>query len=297
MSALARATRLIPSRGSSDVLSLELAKQRRRPRGWVTIGAVAAIAVVLTIVIGVSRATIAERVGDWLSVVTNTTGLTLPLIALSALQLFVLPLAVAIFAGEPVASEASWGSLRYLLARPVQRWRILGAKAAIAAAYSLAAVLAAVAISLLTGVIAFGWHPLTVIDLQHTTPYIVASARWQPFAAVGQLALATGYVIWTLTSTFAFALLLSTLTVRPFSAVAGGVGFGLFSRALDNVPGLHALSPWLPVTDAGTTLWTGFFTSPVQTAGLAHALEVQAAYTAVFLGAALLRFSRADVLS
>jgi ABC-type transport system involved in multi-copper enzyme maturation permease subunit len=97
-------------------------------------------------------------------------------------------------------------------------------------------------------------------------------------------------------STFAFALLLSTLTDRPFSAVAGGVGLGLFSRALDNIPGLHALSPWLPVTDAGTTLWTGFFTRPIQTAGLAHALLVQGAYTGVFLAAALIRFSRADVL-
>jgi hypothetical protein len=79
--------------------------------------------------------------------------------------------------------------------------------------------------------------------------------------------------------------------------VAGGVGFTLVSRALDNVPGLHAVSPWLPVTDAGTTLWTGFFTRPMQTAGVAHALEVQAVYTAVFLGLAFGWFARADVLS
>jgi hypothetical protein len=77
-----------------------------------------------------------------------------------------------------------------------------------------------------------------------------------------------------LSSTFAFALLLSTLTERSFGAVGGGVGLGLFSRALDNIPGLHALSPWLPVTDAGTTLWTGFFTRPMKTARLAHAVLV-----------------------
>jgi hypothetical protein len=91
-------------------------------------------------------------------------------------------------------------------------------------------------------------------------------------------------VLGTLTSTFAFAfaLMLSTFTVRPFSAVAGGVGLSLFSRALDNVPGLHALSPWLPVTDSRTTLWTGFFIRPMEKAGVAHVLEVQAAYTAFF---------------
>jgi ABC-2 type transport system permease protein len=280
-----------------SVLALELTKQVRRPRGLVTLGVLALLSAVLTLVIGVSRATIAERVGDWGSVVSNTSGLTMPLIALSAMLLFLLPLAVAIFAGECVAGEAAWGSLRYLLARPVARWRVLAAKAALAAAFSVAAVLIVVLVSLATGVIAFGWHRLTVLDLQHTSPFVVSSATFSPLAALGRLALATAFVLGTLTSTFAFALMLSTFTVRPFSAVAGGVGLSLFSRALDNVPGLHALSPWLPVTDSGTSLWTGFFTRPMQTAGMAHTLEVQAGYVAVFLAVAVIRFSRADILS
>jgi ABC-2 type transport system permease protein len=279
------------------VIALELAKQRRRLRGKVTLGVIAAIAAGLTLVIGLTSARVAERVGDWGSVVSNTSGLTMPLITLSAMLLFLFPLATSIFAGEPIAGEASWGSLRYLLARPVPRWRVLGAKALVAGAYSAAAVCVAIVVSLTTGVIAFGWHTLTVLDLQHTTPFIVSSASFKPLAGIGQLTLATGYVLLTLSSTFAFAFLLSTLTTRPFSAVAGGVGLSLFSRALDNVPGLHALSPWLPVTDHGTTLWTGFFTSPVQTAGMLHTLAVQAAYAAVFLAAAVVRFSRADVLS
>jgi ABC-2 type transport system permease protein len=280
-----------------SAVALEFTKQARRPRGLVTLGVLGALSAVLTLVIGVSRATIAERIGDWGSVVTNTTGLTMPLIALSTSLLFLLPLAVAIFAGESVAGEASWGSLRYLLARPVARWRVLGAKAALAAAFSIAAVLVVVVVSLVSGVIAFGWHRLTVLDLQHTSPCLVASASFSPLDALARIGLATAFVLGTLTSTFAFALMLSTFTVRPFSAVAGGVGLSLFSRALDNVPGLHALSPWLPVTDSGTTLWTGFFTRPMQTAGIAHVLEVQAGYTAALLAVALVRFSRADVLS
>jgi ABC-2 type transport system permease protein len=280
-----------------SVLALEITKQVRRPRGLVTLGVLALLSAVLTLVIGVSRATIAERVGDWASVVSNTSGLTMPLIALSAMLLFLLPLAVAIFAGECVAGEAAWGSLRYLLARPVPRWRVLAAKAGLAAAFSVAAVLLVVLVSLATGVIAFGWHRLTVLDLQHTSPFVVSSATISPLAALGRLGLATAFVLGTLASTFAFALMLSTFTVRPFSAVAGGVGLSLFSRALDNVPGLHVLSPWLPVTDSGTSLWTGFFTRPMQTAGMAHTLEVQAGYVAVFLAVAVIRFSRADILS
>jgi ABC-type transport system involved in multi-copper enzyme maturation permease subunit len=78
--------------------------------------------------------------------------------------------------------------------------------------------------------------------------------------------------------------------------VAGAVGLGLVSRALDNVPGLHVLGPWLPVTDAGTALWTSAFFQPVDLSGLPHAVLLQALYTAVFLGAAWLRFTRMDVL-
>lgn len=280
-----------------SAIALEFTKQGRRPRGLVTLVVLAVLTAILTLVIGVSRASLSERVGDWGSVVSNTSGLTMPLIALSATLLFLLPLAVAIFAGETVAGEASWGSLRYLLARPVPRWRVLAAKATVAAAFSIAAVLIVVLVALVTGVIAFGWHRLTVLDLQHTSPFIVASSAFSQWTALARVGLATAFVLGTLASTFAFALMLSTFTDRPFSAVAGGVGLGLFSRALDNVPGLHSLSPWLPVTDSGTTLWTGFFTRPMQTGGMAHVLEVQAGYTAAFLAVAFLWFGRADVLN
>jgi hypothetical protein len=174
---------------------------------------------------------------------------------------------------------------------------VLGAKATVAALYSTAAVLAVVLVALAGGVLAFGVHPLTLLDLQRTTPFIVVSTKLAPLAAIGRIALATAFVLAMLSSTFAFALLLSTLTVRPFSAVAGAVGFGLVSRALDNVPGLHDLSPWLPLTDEASNLWTGFFSSPMQTHGVAHALLVQALYSALFAGAAFWWFLRSDVLS
>ncbi|HEV3093793.1 MAG TPA: ABC transporter permease [Solirubrobacteraceae bacterium] len=279
------------------MIAAELRKQALRPRAWVTLAAMAAIPAVLTLVVGATRPALAERVGNYGSVVTDSSGLTLPLIALSAMLLFMLPLAVAIFAGECVAGEAAWGSLRYLLARPVARWRVLGAKTAVAALFATAAVVVVVVVALASGALAFGLHPLTVLDLQHTTPFVVASAKLAPLAAVGRIGLATAYVLAMLASTFAFALLLSTLTVRPFSAVAGAVGLTLVSRALDNVPGLHSLSPWLPVTDHATNLWTGFFTRPMQTAGVPHALLVQAIYTGAFATCALIWFARKDVLS
>ncbi len=279
------------------MIGVELSKQIHRARGWATMAVMAVVAVVLCLVIGVSKPSIAERIGDWGSVTADGSGYALPVIVLNAMLIFLFPLAVAVFAGEPVAGEAAWGSLRYLLARPVARWRVLLSKAAVAAAFSVAAVLVAVLVALVAGVIAFGWRPLTVLDLQHTTPFHIAIATFSPWQALGRLALATGFVMTTLTSTFAFALMLSTFTARAFSAVAGGVGLSLFSRALDNVPGLHALGSWLPVTDGGTSLWTGFFDVPFEGAGVGHELLVQAVYSVVFLGIAAVWFTRSDILT
>ncbi|MEI7993125.1 MAG: ABC transporter permease subunit [Actinomycetota bacterium] len=279
------------------MIRVELFKQLRRPRTWIVLGVVAVLSVGLTTVIGLSRPADPERVGDWLSVTTNTSGLTMPVIAMTAMTIFLFPLVVAIFAGECIAGEAAWGSLRYLLIHPTSRGRVLTAKALVAGTFSIVAVVIAVVVSLVTGVIAFGWHPLPVTDLQHSTPFYLAFTTFSPGEALGRIGIAVALVVASLFSTFGFSLLLSTLTTRPFSAVAGGVGLSLFSRAFDNIPGFAALRPGLPVTNDGANVWTGLFTRPSQTGGISHELLIQAAYGAACLAAAWWQLARRDVLS
>ena len=67
---------------------------------------------------------------------------------------------VALFCGDTVASEASWGSLRYLLAVPVPRARLLAVKLVVALAYSALALLLLAGTALLVGTLRYGWHPL-----------------------------------------------------------------------------------------------------------------------------------------
>jgi ABC-2 type transport system permease protein len=270
---------------------------RKQARGWawLTLATMAVLPALLALVIGLTRPALPERVGSWGSVVTNASGLTLPLIALSAMQLFMLPLAVAIFAGESVAQDAAWGSLRYALARPVARLHVFAVKTGVAASFSAAAVLLVPASALITGVGAFGWRPLIVLDLQHTSAFVLAGTTFSPGDALLRTAQATALVAAGLASTFAFALLLSTLTGNPFGAVAGSVGLGLISRALDNVPGLHALGPWLPLADQTSNLWTGLFQAPATLSGLSGALMTQFVYTVLFVGAAGFVFGRRDI--
>ena len=73
---------------------------------------------------------------------------------------FLLVVVVALFCGDTVASEASWSSLRYLLAAPVPRARLLRQKLAVALAYATIGVVTLPVMSLVAGTVAFGWHPL-----------------------------------------------------------------------------------------------------------------------------------------
>jgi ABC-2 type transport system permease protein len=279
------------------LIAIELNKQLRRIGYWIVLGVLGIVAGVVTIIIAMTSASVPERLGDSGSVVPNSSGFTMAAICLNALLLFLLPLAVAIFAGESVAGEASWGSLRYLLIQPVARWRVLIAKLAVAALFSLVAVFVVAGVGLLSGVIAFGWHPLSVLDLQQATPFSTGATNFSPGAALARTALAALIVAGTMTATFAFTMLCSVLTDRPFTAVAGGVLLTFVSRALDNIPGLHALGPWLPATDQGTGLWTEVYFHPSNAAALRHLGVVQLVYGVLFLVGTCYWFHRKDVLS
>jgi ABC-2 type transport system permease protein len=280
------------------MIRIELAKQWRRPRTLLTFAALALFTVVLTIVLAASGAGRIERVGDIpLLVVPNRSGFSVPVIALSSTMKFFLPLAVAIFAGESVAGEAGWGSLRYSLARPVSRSRYLFSKVVVAWVFSIAAVVLVPLAALAVGTVAFGWHPFTAIDGSASSALHSTVVTFGGGAALSRLAVGTAYVSAGMMSIFAFAFLLSTVTSRPFAAVAGGVGLTIVSRVLngDYLPGVAVLNPYMPNNDVD--LWQHFFQQPAQTAGMVHFLTLQLVYVAVFLTAAWWWFSRKDILT
>jgi ABC-2 type transport system permease protein len=280
------------------MIRVEFAKQWRRPRTLVTLAALAVFTVVLTIALAVTGPDRVERVGDVpLLIVPSRSGLSVPVIALASTMKFFLPLAVAIFAGESVAGEAGWGSLRYALAKPVSRTRYLAAKLVVALSFSLIAVVLVPLFALGVGAVAFGWHPLAAIDGSASVPLQAVGTTFDPGAAIGRLALGTAYVAAGMTSVFAFAFLISTLTTRPFVAVAGGVGLTIASRVLnaDYLPGVAVLNGYMPNNDVD--LWQHLFLQPAQTGGMAHFLVLQLVYVSVFLAVAWWSFARRDVLA
>ena len=280
------------------MIRVELAKQWRRPRTVLTLAALALFTVILTLSLEASGAGQLERVGDIpLLIIPNSSGFSIPVIALASTMKFFLPLAVAIFAGETVAGEASWGSLRYSLARPLSRSRYLFSKLVVALLLSIAAVVLVPLCALVVGTLAFGWHSFTAIDgsassAVHSTVISLATGT-----ALARLALGTAYVAAGMASIFAFAFFLSTITTRPFAAVAGGVALTIISRVLnaDYLPGVSAINSYMPNNDVD--LWQHLLQQPTQTDGMARFLVLQLVYVTVFLAAAWWWFTRKDVLT
>ena len=90
----------------------------------------------------------------------TSSGLNFALAVVFVSSGFLLTLPVALFFGDTVASEAGWSSLRYLLAAPVPRIRLLTSKAVVAFGFSVLAVLALPAVALVVGTAAYGWGDL-----------------------------------------------------------------------------------------------------------------------------------------
>jgi ABC-2 type transport system permease protein len=212
-------------------------------------------------------------------------GLNFALFTLFVSAGFLLVVVVALCFGDTVASEASWGSLRYLLAAPVPRSRLLAAKLVVAAGYSLLAMLLLVGTALLAGTLRYGWHPLRS----------AVAAELAPGEGLLRLLLVLGYIGVTLLVVAALAFLLSVVTDAPLGAVGGAVLLFIVSSILDQITALGDLRTLLPThfSDA----WLGLLSTPVETGQAVRGTVSALCYATALLTLAWWRFLRKDIVT
>src|SRR3989442_4921040 len=128
---------------------VELGKAFRRWRTW-TLAAVLA-GVPALIVIGLLTSRQPAHEGPPFFALISKSGLFTPLTSLAVLQPFFLPLTASLLSGDAIAGEASAGTLRYLLARPVGTRRLIAHKYLAAMTLVALAVLWVVAVGTIAG--------------------------------------------------------------------------------------------------------------------------------------------------
>lgn len=225
--------------------------------------------------------------GGGLSFVTQLTGngIFLSFIALTVLLTLVMPVVVAVVAGDSIAGEAGYGTLRYLLAVPSGRTRLLAVKYAVIATFALAVALVVTAMALATGAALFPVGPVTLLS-GTTVPLAEGMLR---------LLFVTGYVAAAMASLGAIGLAISTLTEHAIAAIAAVAIIVVASEVADNVAQFGVIHPYLP-----THWWLSFdalLRVPVDTSTLLRGLLSFAVYLVIFGSFAWARFTTADVTS
>jgi ABC-2 type transport system permease protein len=198
---------------------------------------------------------------------------------------FLLVVVVALFAGDTIASEASWSSLRYLLAMPVPRARLLRQKLLVALGLSLAALVLLPVTSYLAGGVFFGW----------AAPRLPLGGTLPTGETLLRLGIIVVYLAVTLLFVAALAFLLGVCTDAPLGAVGGAVLLVILSNILDAVTALGSLRHALPTHYSYS--WTDALQPAVSWSAMISGALYSLAYSAVLLVAAWIRFQRKDITS
>ena len=216
-------------------LAAEIGRQvrRRRTIGIFIVLAVLPLVLLLAFWLGNDSSETGERGFVDLA---QQSGANLVIFTLFASTSFLLIVIVALFAGDTVPSEASWASLRYLLAAPVRRERLLRQKLIVAALSSVVVLVFLPAWTLVVGGIAYGWGP-----------YVGPTGTqigWPEFA--GRLLIIVGYLLLELSVVGAFAFMLGVLTDAPLAAVGSAVLLMILCAILDSITALGNIRDGLP---------------------------------------------------
>ena len=155
---------------------------------------------------------------DFFSSITEN-GLFVALASLTLELGLFLPLAVAAISGDSVAGEANIGTLRYLLAVPVQRARLLAVKYLAIVIFSLVATLTVTVTGIVMGLALFGGGDMTLLS---GTQIGFAEGLLRVMAA-------SLYLAVCFASLGAVGLFVSTLTEQPIGAMIAVVIFSTAS--------------------------------------------------------------------
>jgi ABC-2 type transport system permease protein len=268
----------------SRFVSSEIRMVLRRRRNQLILLALIAIPVIIGTAVKATTKNGANGTDGLIGSITNN-GIFVAFTAIVVVIPIFLPMAVAVVAGETVAGEANLGTLRYLLAVPVGRTRLLIVKFIAMAAWCLTIALVVAVAGLAIGFALFPAGDVTLLSGTQTTLA----------GGIGRLTIVVGYAALMMLALSAIGLFISTLTEVPIAAMAATLTVAIIMQVLVAVPQLHAIHPWLLsnyLLDFDEVL-----RDPMTFGAMTHGALVAVAYVAIFWSLAWARLTTKDVSS
>ncbi len=266
---------------------VEFRRQLKRRRTQFTLGFMVLLPIILAIAFSLGGTGSRSNNGARASIVDlakNGAG-NFAMVTLIFSASFLLIVVISLFFGDTIASEASWSSLRYLLALPVPRIRLLRQKVLVAGTLSLIAILLLPVTAMLLGGILYGFGPLS-------TP---VGDQLDMGATIARLAIVVVFMAVQLSWVAGLAFFLSTSTDAPLGAVGGAVLLTILSQILDQISALGDIRNYLPTHYAFA--WTGTLADPIRWDDMVRGGFSGLAYAVLFFSLGALRFRRKDITS
>jgi ABC-2 type transport system permease protein len=265
-------------------LRAEIRRQVRRRRTWGIFAVLIALPLILVAAFAIGDDETGTGPRTFVDLAQES-GSNLVVFTLFASTGFLLIVVVALFAGDTIPAEASWSSLRYLLAAPVRRERLIRQKLIVAALSSVVALFFLPAWTLAVGIVAYG-----------SGPYVGPSGDqigWPEFA--WRLGIIVGYLLVELTVVAAFAFALGVLTDAPLAAVGGAVLLMILCAILDSIPALGDIRQGLPGHYAFA--WADVLAPTIDYSDMVTGALWSVGYAIVLISFAVWRFLGKDITS
>lgn len=270
--------------GGTLPLRVELTRQLRRRRTQFLLGFLVLLPFILWAAFEFGQDDSGRRSGGFVDLATASAP-NFVVFVLFAAGSFLLPMIVALFFGDTIASEASWSSLKYLLSMPVPRHRLLRQKAIASGLLSLLALVLLPAVALVVGVVFYG-----VGEAVSPTGDAITFSD-----SMLALVLSVAYIAVNLLWVAGLALFLSVATDAPLGAVGGAVLVSILSQILDQITALGDLRDFLPTHFSFA--WSDLISTDIDWSNISAGAFSAVTYAAIFGLLAARRFRTKDITS
>jgi ABC-2 type transport system permease protein len=291
-----------------NLLQIELFKIFKRPRTYISFGAIAIIIILIQFALKVNGN---EFIKLFMDSQSETFEIPYGLIgngyfvcvAILHTILIHVPLLVALIAGDMISGEANLGTLRLVAGKPVSRTEIILAKFCASAVYVLLLLIWMALLSLLVSILLFGKNDLVVF--KEASFHIISQddVLWRFFAAFA-------FAMLALTTIAAMALMFSVFAENSIGPIVATVCIVIVFTIIEQLKVPVFKETIIPWSFTSHMLgWKGFFyvETNADNVTIKGSIEnfsaviksalILLAYTAVFLLISIRVFNKKDILS
>lgn len=289
-------------------MQIELFKIFRKPRTYISFGAIAAIIFIIQLGLKFDGKSYLELLlgdlSDSFDIPYNKilNGYFVTFVILNTLLIHV-PLLVALVAGDLVAGEANMGTLRLLVTKPVSRVQLMLVKFTAGVIYTILLLAWVAVLALFVSIVFFGTNDILVPRTDMIEQIKEADILWRYLAAFAFASVA-------LCTVAALAFFLSVLAENSIGPIVATISIVIVLTILSElrIPMYdNTVKPFLFTSHM--LAWKGFFYLKANRDGMVlpgsienlpaifRSLGILLAYITVFVSAAIIIFKKKDILS